>query len=61
MATKPEPPRERKKFTTRGGKIRESVYLSPDEEVALEARAAKAGASKSEIMRRALRAYLKID
>ena len=53
--------RERTKFTTKGGLIRETVYLYADEEQALEARAETAGASKSEIVRRALRVYLKLD
>ena len=57
----PRKPGPRKKFLTVGGKVRESVYLSPDEEQALEERAAKVLASKSEIMRRALRKYLGLD
>ena len=61
MPRKPDASRERRKFTTKGGLIRETVYLYADEEQALEARAAKAGASKSEIVRRALRAFLKLD
>lgn len=61
MPRKPDASRERRKFITKGGLIRETVYLYADEEQALEARAVKAGASKSEIVRRALRQYLKID
>jgi hypothetical protein len=61
MATKPEPPRERKKHVTAGGRIREQVYLSPDEEEALETFAAKLRASKSEVLRRALRRFCGID
>ena len=61
MPRKAEPPRERRKFVTQGGKIRETVYLFENEEVALEARAKKLHASKSEIMRRAIRAYLGLD
>jgi DNA-directed RNA polymerase sigma subunit (sigma70/sigma32) len=51
---------DRSKFTTKGGLIRETAYLHPDEEKALEDRAKKQRTSKSEIMRRALRLYLKI-
>jgi hypothetical protein len=58
---KPQPPHERKKHVTAGGRIREQVYLYEDEEESLEARAKTARASKSEILRRALRAYLKLD
>jgi hypothetical protein len=54
--------RERRKLiTTKGGLIRETAYLYEDEEAALEERAKKERASKSEIMRRALRAYLGIE
>jgi hypothetical protein len=59
MPRKPEGPR--KKLITKGGLIRETIYLYADEELALEDRAVKAGASKSEIVRRALRAFLKLD
>lgn len=54
-------PRSRQKHTTQGGLTRETAYLYEDEESALEARAAKERCSKSEIMRRALRAYLGIE
>jgi hypothetical protein len=53
--------RPRQKHTTTGGLTRETAYLYEDEESALEERAAKERCSKSEIMRRALRAYLGID
>jgi hypothetical protein len=61
MQRKPEGTHERKKFITQGGKVRETVYLFENEEEALEARAKKLHASKSEIMRRAIRAYLGLD
>jgi predicted transcriptional regulator len=54
-------PRERRKFTTKGGLTRETCYLFDDEQEALEQRAKKERTSKSEIMRRALRAYLGIE
>jgi hypothetical protein len=50
--------RDRKKHTTQGGLTRETAYLYSDEEKALEERAAKERCSKSEVIRRALRAYL---
>ena len=53
--------RPRQKHTTKGGLTRETAYLYEDEEIALEARAVKERCSKSEIMRRALRAYLGIE
>ena len=53
-------PRERQKHTTKGGLTRETAYLFDDEERALEERAARERCSKSEIMRRALRAFLEI-
>lgn len=53
--------RPRQKHTTSGGLTRETAYLYDDEEKALEERAAKERCSKSEIMRRALRAYLGIE
>lgn len=53
--------RPRQKHITKGGLTRETAYLYEDEEIALEARAAKERCSKSEIMRRALRAYLGIE
>jgi hypothetical protein len=60
--TKPsEPTREGKKHVTRGGLVRETAYLYPDEEQALEERAEKERCSKSEVIRRALRVYLRID
>jgi predicted transcriptional regulator len=54
-------PHQRRKFTTRGGLTRETAYLFDDEEKALEERAKRERTSKSEIMRRALRQYLKIE
>ena len=54
-------PRRGRKHTTRGGLTRETAYLYPDEERSLEERAAKERCSKSEVMRRALRAYLGIE
>ena len=53
-------PREKQKHTTKGGLTRETAYLYEDEERALEERAARERCSKSEVMRRALRAYLGI-
>lgn len=41
--------------------MRETAYLYPDEEEALEERARKARCSKSEIIRRALRQYLDME
>lgn len=52
--------KKRQKHTTKGGLTRETAYLYDDEENALEERAARERCSKSEIMRRALRAYLDI-
>lgn len=54
-------PRDKRKHVTKGGLTRETAYLYEDEESALELRAEKERTSKSEIMRRALRAYLGID
>lgn len=51
---------QRRKHKTKGGLTRETAYLYDDEEAALEARAEKERTSKSEIMRRALRAYVGI-
>ena len=53
-------PRKRTKHITKGGLTRETAYLYENEERALEERAAKERCSKSEVMRRALRAYLAI-
>lgn len=50
--------RVRQKLTTKGGLTRETAYLYDDEESALELRAERERCSKSEIVRRALRAYL---
>lgn len=47
--------------TARGGLVRETAYLYPDEEEALEERARKARCSKSEVIRRALRRYLDLE
>ena len=41
--------------------IRETTYLFEDEAEALEERAFKERISKSEIIRRAIRAYLRMD
>lgn len=49
-----------KKFRTLGGMARETVYVYEDEEKALESRAKSERCSKSEVIRRALRAYLEI-
>lgn len=54
-------PRTTQKHTTKGGLIRETAYLYEDEEKALERRAARERCSKSEIIRRALRAYLDVE
>ena len=53
-------PKERKPATARG-LVREVCYLHPDEVEALAQRADMKMVSKSEIMRRALRAYLGIE
>ena len=53
--------RKRRKFKTRGGLIREVSYLYEDEEKALEAAAQAKRCSKSEVIRRALRCYLRIE
>ena len=53
-------PRRRRKHTTTGGLTRETAYLYGDEEAALETSAQKERCSKSEIIRRALREYLKL-
>ena len=53
--------KERRKHVTKGGLTREVAYLYEDEESALEKRAEKERASKSEIIRRALRQYLGIE
>ena len=55
-----EKPKARKPFTSRG-LVREVSYLHEDEVQALAARAKKERASKAEIIRRALRAYLGIE
>jgi hypothetical protein len=54
-------PPARRKYRTVGGLTRETTYLYEDEEAALDKRAAKERCSKSEIMRRALRAYLGVE
>jgi hypothetical protein len=61
MSRKDGSPKGRQKHVTKGGLTRETAYLYDDEEQALEERAAKERCSKSEIMRRALRAYLDIE
>ena len=60
MPKKDGTPRNRQKHTTKGGLTRETAYLYDDEELALEERAARERCSKSEVIRRALRAYLAI-
>lgn len=55
-----EKPRARKPFTS-CGLVREVSYLHEDEVQALAARAKKERASKAEIIRRALRVYLRIE
>jgi hypothetical protein len=52
--------RERRKHVTKGGLVRETAYLYEDEEQALAQRADRERTSKSEIIRRALRAYLRL-
>lgn len=60
----PEMPRstpsspEKKRTVTKGGLVREVAYLYVDEAEALAQRAHDERCSKSEVMRRALRAYL---
>jgi hypothetical protein len=51
----------RRKHRTQGGLTRETAYLFDDEEAALEQRAERERCSKSEIIRRALRAYLGVE
>lgn len=53
--------REERKPATARGLVREVSYLHPDEAEALEKRAEVKRVSKSEIIRRALRAYLGIE
>jgi hypothetical protein len=55
-----KPSTPRKPFTGRG-LVREVSYLHEDEARALEARAKKDRCSKAEVIRRALRGYLKIE
>lgn len=50
-----------RKHVTMGGLTRETAYLYGDEEKALEETAKKERCSKSEIIRRALREYLKLE
>ena len=52
--------RRGRKHTTMGGLTRETAYLYSDEEAALEESAKRERCSKSEIIRRALREYLKL-
>jgi ribbon-helix-helix CopG family protein len=58
---KRERKREGRKAATARGLVREVSYLHPDEAEALEKRAELKRVSKSEIIRRALRAYLGIE
>jgi Ribbon-helix-helix protein, copG family len=60
MAKEEETPKARKPATSRG-LWREISYLHEDEARALADRAKKERASKAEIIRRALRAYLGIE
>lgn len=60
MPTEKREPRERRPATARG-LIREVCYLHPDEVEALAQKASVKRVSKSELMRRALRAYLGIE
>jgi hypothetical protein len=55
------PTKPKQKHTTKGGLTRETAYLYDDEETALEARAQRERCSKSEVIRRALREYLRIE
>lgn len=59
MAAKAKKPARR--TATSRGLVREVAYLHPDESEALEQRAKKERTSKSEIIRRALRAYLGVE
>lgn len=52
---------ERKVPATSRGLVREVAYLHADEAEALEKRAARERASKSEIIRRALRQFLGVE
>jgi hypothetical protein len=49
------------KHRTHGGLAREIAYLYDDEDFALEERAKKERCSKSEVIRRALRQYLRTE
>ncbi|HEX4952696.1 MAG TPA: CopG family transcriptional regulator [Thermoanaerobaculia bacterium] len=59
MADDPKPSRGRHKPSAKGELRREQVYLYEDEALALETAAEEERCSRSEIMRRALRFYLK--
>lgn len=59
--SEPNGPVREGKYRTRGGLVRETAYLYEDEERALEERAQRERCSKSEIIRRALREYLRIE
>ena len=52
---------EQRKPATSRGLVREVCYLHPDEAEAVAQRADQKKVSKSEILRRALRAYLGIE
>ncbi len=56
-----ERPKKKGKVRTKGGLIREVAYLHEDEDEALENAAKRLRTNKSEIIRRALRAFLKIE
>lgn len=50
-----------KRHLPKGGLVREQAYLYEDEERARQERADEERCSKSEVIRRALRAYLKLS
>jgi len=60
MPSRKVAPKQRPAVTSRG-LVREVAYLHADEAEALEKRAAKERASKSEIIRRALREFLGVE
>jgi hypothetical protein len=62
MATKPSSgPRGGKTTVTKGGLIRVVIYLSPEERKALKQAALDREMPASEVMREALRDFLKIE
>jgi Ribbon-helix-helix protein, copG family len=60
MSTQTPAPPERRRTQTKGGLLREQLYLYADEAEALEEAARRERCSKSELIRRALRQYLKM-